>query len=859
MHHPHLNQSMGGVYEGGFFLTVAQLRAEVEKCEFCREKPCKEACPCDCSPADFIKAIQPGSANDPADLRRAAALIMGKNPLGGVCGLVCPDKHCMAACVHRRLDGAVNIPAVQATIIQRAKERRVMPRFSRAAASGKKVAVVGGGPAGLAAAAQLSLRGHAVTIFEAGPALGGMCRAIPAFRMPREVLRSDIDWLLDLGGVEAKLGSPQQNPRALLEDGFDAVVVAVGLWQPIKLDIPGEDLALAGTSYLENADAHDLRGRNVVVVGGGATAFDCAMTAVAQAAARVEMVALETVGEMPLSGAELDALLKSPVDVAGRTRVDRIHIKDGEISGISTVKVRLRPGAHGFALDDIDVIRGTEARRDDLDTVIIAIGNRPSLAAPQKDTDAQGVFNAGDFVEGPTTVVEASGSGKSAAEEAHAFLVAAEAPAPEPRVGGHPGHTGHIKSRVQLPGYNARPVSLEADFFGRRLRSPFLLSAAPPTDGLEQMRLAYEAGWAGGVMKTAFDSVPIHIPAEYMFSFGRGTYANCDNVSGHALDRVCREVEQLVREFPDRLTVASTGGPVTGDDAADREQWQSNTRKLESAGAMGIEYSLSCPQGGDGTEGDIVSQNPSLTVRIIDWILSEGDGSVPKLFKLTGAVTSIAAIVGPIREALQRHPGKKAGITLANTFPTLAFRPGDGRWEQGIIVGMSGEGVLPISYLTLAKAAPLGVTISGNGGPMDHRAAANFLALGVRTVQFCTIVTRDGYEIIEHLEGGLSHLLAERGIGSVRELCGIASPEPITDFMALPAEKRLSAADRELCLRCGNCSRCPYLAITPNGEGYPVTDPARCIGCSICALKCFAGAITMRERTAEETAALSED
>jgi NADPH-dependent glutamate synthase beta subunit-like oxidoreductase/dihydroorotate dehydrogenase/Pyruvate/2-oxoacid:ferredoxin oxidoreductase delta subunit len=848
MRHPH----PGGVYESGFFLTPAQLRAEVQKCEFCREKPCKEACPCDCSPADFIKAISCAIAPDladSADLRRAAALIMSKNPLGGVCGLVCPDKHCMAACVHRRLDGAVNIPAVQATIIQRAKERQVMPRLERAATTGKSVAVVGGGPAGLAAAAQLGLRGHSVTIFEAGPALGGMCRAIPAFRMPREVLRSDIDWLLDLGGIEVKLGSPQQDPGGLLGAGFDAVVVAVGLWQPIKLDVPGEDLALAGTSYLENADAHDLRGRNVVVVGGGATAFDCAMTAVAQAAARVEMVALETVGEMPLSSAELDALLKSPVDVAGRTRVDRIHIKDGEISGISTVKVRLRPGARRFSLDDIDIVRGTEARRDDLDTVIIAIGNRPSMAVLEQP----GVFNAGDHIEGPTTVVEAAASGKNAAEAAHAFLVAADAPTPEPRAG------KPVKSRVQLPGYNMRPVDLEAEFFGRRLRSPFLLSAAPPTDGLEQMRLAYEAGWAGGVMKTAFDNLPIHIPAEYMFSFGRGTYANCDNVSGHALDRVCREVEQLVRDFPDRLTVASTGGPVTGDDEADRGQWQRNTRKLESAGAMGIEYSLSCPQGGDGTEGDIVSQNAALTVKIIDWILAGGDGSVPKLFKLTGAVTSIAAIVGPIREALQRHPGKKAGVTLANTFPTLAFRPGDRRWEQGIIVGMSGGGVLPISYLTLAKAAPLGVTISGNGGPMDHRAAANFLALGARTVQFCTIVTRDGYEIIEHLEGGLSHLLAERGISSVRELIGIASPEPITDFMALPAKKKVSAADRELCLRCGNCSRCPYLAITPNGEGYPVTDPARCIGCSICALKCFAGAITMRERSAEEAAALGED
>ena len=145
--------------------------------------------------------------------------------------------------------------------------------------------------------------------------------------------------------------------------------------------------------------------------------------------------------------------------------------------------------------------------------------------------------------------------------------------------------------------------------------TPFLLSAAPPTDGYEQMKKAFTAGWAGGIMKTAFDNVPIHIPGEYMFAFNPYTYANADNVSGHPLDRVCREVEQLVKQWPDRLTMASTGGPVSGKDESDSAGWQSNTKKLESAGAMGIEYSLSCPQGGDGTEriDDLVTLSHSST------------------------------------------------------------------------------------------------------------------------------------------------------------------------------------------------------------------------------------------------------
>src|ERR1039457_4745627 len=142
---------------------------------------------------------------------------------------------------------------------------------------------------------------------------------------------------------------------------------------------------------------------------------------------------------------------------------------------------------------------------------------------------------------------------------------------------------------------------------------------------------------------------------------GPSTYGNCDNVSGHPLDRVRQEVARLIKEFPDRLTLASTGGPVTGRDEADRAVWQSNTRKLEAAGAMGVEYSLSCPQGGDGTNGDLVSQNAELTARIVGWVIEACAPAVPKLFKLAGSVTAFQPIVRAIREVLARHPDKRAG------------------------------------------------------------------------------------------------------------------------------------------------------------------------------------------------------
>lgn len=821
-------------------MTLAQLQTELLRCEYCEEKPCREACPVNCSPADFIMAARVGN---PSDIRRAAAEIMHANPLGGVCGMVCPDTLCMAACTRKKFDGSINIPLVQATLVETAKRLGGIPEFSRPKPSGKKVAVVGGGPAGLGAAAALAQMGYTVTIFEGSDRLGGMMNLIPEHRLDKKVVKTDIQFLLSLGNITARTGVRIENPKALLQEGYAAVCITTGLWKPISLGIENEDATVKMVDLLSQPEAYKLAGR-VAVIGGGATAIDCAITAKQCGAQNVELFMLEKLSEMPLTAKERKELLDFDIEVNGRIRVSRIIAARGKVSGLETIKVALPEGVP-FSPAAVRDAPGTEGVRSGFSAVVIAIGMRSALPRDRVD----GLFYAGDMLTGPKTVVQATASGKNVALEIDAYLRHEKKPVIEKPT----------KSYYALPGYNPVPVSLATDFFGRPIHSPFLISASPPSDGLEQMTKAYESGWAGGVMKTSFDNVPIHIPSEYMFAFNPYTYANCDNVSGHPLNRACREVEQLVKKWPDRLTMASTGGPVTGNDESDAAGWQSNTRKLEAAGAMGIEYSLSCPQGGDGTEGAIVSQNAALTAKIVDWIMQVGDADIPKLFKLTAAVTSLAPILRAVRKVLDKYPTKKAGITLANSFPTLAFRPATGRaWEEGVIVGMSGDGVTPISYLTLAQAVPEGIEISGNGGPMNYKAAMDFLALGVKTVQFCTIVMKHGYGIIRDLESGTSFLMQERGIKSMKELVGIAQPNPITDFMALTPVKKISDANPEVCVSCGNCARCPYLAITLDEKDLPHTDPAICIGCSICAKKCFVGAITMRTRSAEELALLRE-
>ena len=186
------------------YLNTPQLKAELDRCLNCKNAPCMNACPVNCNPQEFINYAKQ------QDYVESVKTIMRNNPLGQTCGLICPDKFCMKACTRSRIDFAINIPKVQATILEKHRQESYCDIPS--ALNGKKIAVIGAGPAGIAAAAELVKAGYMVDLYEADNKIGGALNMIPETRLPHEVLEKDWNFICHKDRANLHLESPQ-NPE----------------------------------------------------------------------------------------------------------------------------------------------------------------------------------------------------------------------------------------------------------------------------------------------------------------------------------------------------------------------------------------------------------------------------------------------------------------------------------------------------------------------------------------------------------------------------------------------------------------------------------------------------------------------
>ena len=410
---------------------IKRLHCSAAVCKGLVRAPCSHTCPAGVDVPRYLRLIGQGQFD------QALAVIREKLPFPSICGHVCPHP-CEAKCRREQVDEAIAIRALKRFAAESGNGLWKV-KAKMAPATGKRVAIVGSGPAGLTAANYLAKQGHAVTVFEALPEPGGMMRyGIPEYRLPHKVLAGEIEEIRNTG-VDIRTNTKVNSLDKLFEDGYNAIFLAIGAHQGAKLGIEGEDSpeVMEGVSFLREINmGNKVRlGNRVAVIGGGNVAIDASRTALRLGAREVTVIYRRTRAEMPASREEVEEALHEGVRIEFLTAPTRIEGKDGTVALTCT---RMELGAVDASGRRRPVpIKGSEFSPD-FDTVITAIGQVPEAPEQfglplgkgntfQVDLDTlatirEAVFTGGDAVTGPATVIEAIAAGRRAAISMDKYL-----------------------------------------------------------------------------------------------------------------------------------------------------------------------------------------------------------------------------------------------------------------------------------------------------------------------------------------------------------------------------------------------------------------------------------------------------
>lgn len=428
----------------GYDADAAQL--EASRCLLCRRPPCVEACPVGVEIVDLVASLAEGR------FLEAAEIVAADNSLPAICGRVCPqERQCEGACVMGRRHDPIAIGALERFIAD-----YVPPVTEQAVATGRRVAVVGSGPAGLACAGDLARRGHAVTVFEALHELGGvLIYGIPEFRLPKMVVADEIARLEHQGvtfETDVVVGASESLDDLL--DTFDAVFIGVGAGLPRFLNVPGEHLVgvFSANEFLTRLNlmkayepdaetpTFDVAGLPVAVFGGGNTAMDAARCAVRLGASPVTVFYRRSEAEMPARQEEIAhareegivfEMLTSPVELVGD--------QQGRLRAVTLQRMELGEPDESGRRRPVPIFGDTFTQ--EIAVAVVAIGNAPNplLTRSAADLDVgprgtliadettgatskPGVFAGGDIVTGGATVILAMGAGRRAAAAIDDYL-----------------------------------------------------------------------------------------------------------------------------------------------------------------------------------------------------------------------------------------------------------------------------------------------------------------------------------------------------------------------------------------------------------------------------------------------------
>jgi glutamate synthase (NADPH/NADH) small chain len=421
-------------------LTPAQALVQAERCHYCHDAPCVTACPTGIDIPSFIARIAQGN------LRGAASAILQANPLGGMCARVCPTEVlCEDACVRHTLeDKPVEIGLLQRHATDALFAKPGKPLFTRAERTGRRVAVVGAGPAGLACAHGLARHGHDVVIFEARAKGGGLNEyGIASYKATGDFAQAELDWLLSIGGIELRTGVALGDAITLdsLRADFDAVFLGLGLAGVNTLGIPepqaeqAAGLADAVDFIAELRQAGDLSavpvGRHVVVIGGGMTAVDAAVQSRLLGAETVTLVYRRGAEAMPASAHEQDWAQTHGVLIRHWAAPEAVLAEAGQVTGVRFARTRVDGGRLVNTGEHFTLAADRVLRAIGQTFVSAPVGAAIRLGQGRIATDAEGrtslagVWAGGDCrAGGRDLTVEAVEHGKVAARSIHIALLA---------------------------------------------------------------------------------------------------------------------------------------------------------------------------------------------------------------------------------------------------------------------------------------------------------------------------------------------------------------------------------------------------------------------------------------------------
>ncbi|KAI3385383.1 hypothetical protein SNEBB_009853 [Seison nebaliae] len=788
---------------------------EASRCLKCADAPCQKGCPTQIDIKAFISAI----ANK--NYYGAAQMIFSDNPLGLTCGMVCPVSDlCVGGCnLYASEDGPINIGGLQQFATETFKKmglRQIRDRSidNSSGVYDKKICLVGGGPASLSCATFLGRLGYKnINIFEKNSYFGGLSsQEIPQYRLPMSAVNFELEMVKQLGVKLTENHPLSIKGNFILEEirkEYDVVFLGIGLPQP-KIIPLFKDLSIHNNFYtsksflprvseaskpnmssscackLASVKLPKLYG-NVIVLGAGDTAFDCATSALRCGARRVYVIFRRgftniraVPEEMELAKEEkcefIPFSLPKHVELDGEGKIKSMKFVRNEFDDdddkwkeIDDSEFKLKCSflisAFGSHIEDDDLL-------DALKPLKLNKWNEPLVDENNCKTNIENVFCGGDMAGWTKTTVESVNDGKTSAWYMHSYLQ------------NKFNNQNLNEKKGKLPNFftDVDRVDLSVEMCGLKFENPFGLASAPPTTSAPMIRRAFEAGWAFAVTKTyslekdlvtnVSPRIVKGITDGHHYGPNQSSFLNIELISEKYCTYWIRSIRELKKDFPSKILIASIMC------AYDENDWKELAIRSEDAGADALELNVSCPHGmGERGMGLECGQYPDKIRDITAWVKSAVD--IPVFVKLTPNITDITML------AHAANDSNVDGVTATNTVSTLmSIRPDSKPWpkvgekELTTYGGMSGNAIRPIALraVTAIRNQLPNLPILATGGIDSAEAGLQFLYSGASLLQVCSAIQNQDFTIINDYLSGLKCLLFLSKIDSLKSWMGQSPP-----------------------------------------------------------------------------------